>query len=99
MERLASNATVLGLFEHWEGEQSSAKLEPGDLLVLYTDGVTECEDDCGDDFSQQRLIEAVRTHCSLSSSELATAVSKDVLAFSEGRQFDDLTLIVARRLS
>ena len=97
VERLHSNATVLGLFADWEGELSVAHLEPGDLLVLYTDGVTECEDDCGSDFSQQRLIDAIRGHESLPASELAVAVSNDVLEFSQGRQFDDLTLIVARR--
>ena len=97
VERLTSNATVLGLFEDWQGELSSADLGPGDLLVLYTDGVTECEDDCGDDFSQQRLIEAIQNHGSLPSHQLAAAVSNDVLKFSQGRQFDDLTLIVARK--
>jgi serine phosphatase RsbU (regulator of sigma subunit)/catechol 2,3-dioxygenase-like lactoylglutathione lyase family enzyme len=96
-ERLHSNATVLGLFEDWQGELSVAHLEPGDLLVLYTDGVTECEDDCGADFSQQRLIDTIRRHASLPTGELAVAVSNDVLEFSQGRQFDDLTLIVARR--
>lgn len=97
VERLHSNATVLGLFEDWEADLSSTELAPGDLLVLYTDGVTECEDDCGEDFSQQRLIDAIRRHASLPAGELADAVSKDVLEFSQGRQFDDLTLIVARR--
>jgi len=97
IERLKSNATVLGLFEDWQSELSSTQLEPGDLLVLYTDGVTECEDDCGEDFSQQRLIDAIRKHDTLPAGELAAAVSKEVFEFSQGRQFDDLTLIVARR--
>jgi serine phosphatase RsbU (regulator of sigma subunit) len=97
VERLNSTATVLGLFADWDGDVSSAQLECGDRLVLYTDGVTECEDDCGEDFSQQRLIDAIRRHDSLPACELATAVSKDVLEFSQGRQFDDLTLIIARR--
>jgi len=96
-ERLGSTGTVLGLFENWDGGLSSTQLEPGDRLVLYTDGVTECEDDCGEDFSQQRLIDAIRGNDALPSVELAAAVSKEVLAFSQGRQFDDLTLIVARR--
>lgn len=98
VERLHSNATVLGLFEDWQADLSTTQLEPGDLLVLYTDGITECEDDCGEDYSQQRLIEAVHRHASLPASELAAAVSNDVLEFSKGQQFDDLTLIVARRV-
>jgi len=97
VERLSSTGTVLGLFENWDGGLSSTELEPGDRLVLYTDGVTECEDDCGEDFSQQRLIDAIRRHDALPSGEMAAAVSREVLEFSHGRQFDDLTLIVARR--
>ncbi|KAA6456920.1 hypothetical protein DYQ86_24035 [Acidobacteria bacterium AB60] len=99
VERLNPTGTVLGLFEDWDGEVSSTHLDPGDLLVLYTDGVTECEDDCGEDYSQQRLLESIRQHGALPADELAAAVSKDVLEFSRGRQFDDLTLIVARRES
>lgn len=98
VDQLDSNSTVLGLFDAWEGDLSSTELRSGDLLVLYTDGVTECEDSRGEEFGQNRLIEAIRRHRSLSAQELAAAVSNDVLAYGGERQFDDLTLIVAKRL-
>lgn len=94
---LDSNGTVLGLFEHWEGELSSVVLQAGDLLVLYTDGITESEDRQGEEFGQQRLIEAVNRYRSRSAQGLVEAVSKEVLEFSAEQQFDDLTLIVAKR--
>lgn len=97
-EQLDSNGTVLGLFEPWEGDLSTVELQLGDLLVLYTDGVTECENESEEEFGQQRLIEAIRKHKALPAEELAAAVSRDVLAYGAGEQFDDLTLIVAKRL-
>ena len=96
IDPLNSNCTVLGLFENWEGHLSTTDLHPGDLLVLYTDGVTECENSNEEEFGQQRLVESIRRHQSLPPEQLATAVSQDVLAHGEGRQFDDLTLIVAK---
>ena len=96
--QLDSNGTVLGLFENWEGDLSSTELELGDLLVLYTDGVTECENEHEEEFGQQRLIDTIRRYGSLPAEKLATAVSQDVLAYSGERQFDDLTLILAKRV-
>ena len=96
-EELDSNNTVVGLFKEWECCLSSAELQPGDLLALYTDGVTECSDDGGEEFGQERLLESLRRHGSLPAQELGAAVIRDVLDFSGGRQFDDLTLIVAHR--
>ncbi|HEY3626672.1 MAG TPA: SpoIIE family protein phosphatase [Terracidiphilus sp.] len=97
VEQLDANNTVLGLFEDWEGTVSSAQLERGDLLALCTDGITESADELGEEFGQERLVECLRRHDSLGAQELGAAVIKDVLAFSGGRQFDDLTLIVALR--
>jgi serine phosphatase RsbU (regulator of sigma subunit) len=67
------------------------------LLALCTDGITESADELGEEFGQERLVECLRRHDSLGAQELGAAVIKDVLAFSGGRQFDDLTLIVALR--
>jgi len=97
IEPLDSNCTVLGLFDNWEGDLSSTDLHTGDLLVLYTDGVTECENPDEEEFGQHRLVEAIRRHQSLPPDQLAAAVSQDVLDHGAGRQFDDLTLIVAKR--
>jgi serine phosphatase RsbU (regulator of sigma subunit) len=60
--RLASNATVLGLFEDWDCVLEERQLFRGDTLVLYTDGMTESFNDSGEEFGEQRLIEALQRH-------------------------------------
>jgi serine phosphatase RsbU (regulator of sigma subunit) len=59
LERLASIATVLGLFEDWDCRLEERQLFPGDTLVLNTDGMTESFNDSGEEFGEQRLIEAL----------------------------------------
>ena len=97
VEELDSNCTVLGLFEEWECRISSAELGRGDLIAIYTDGITESSDSRGQEFGQQRLTEALRRHAPLQAQKAVTAVVEEVLEFCAQRQFDDLTLIVARR--
>lgn len=97
VDRLDSNATVLGLFVDWQCTLSATELRQGDLLILYSDGVTECEDNRGEEFGEQRLIDAIRRGLSLPVHELAKSVSQEVLEYSSGRQSDDLTLILARK--
>ncbi len=97
VQALDSNNTVLGLFASWQCSLSSASLEAGDTLALFTDGITESADERGDEFGQERLVQALRRYGFLPAQEMGAAVIRDVLEFSGGRQFDDLTLIVARR--
>jgi phosphoserine phosphatase RsbU/P len=97
VESLDPNNTVVGLFESWACAVSSAQLDSGDLLALCTDGVTESTNDREEEFGQERLVASLRRHASLSAQEMVAAVIGEVLDFSGGRQFDDLTLIVARR--
>ena len=96
IELLDSTSTVLGLFEDWDCCLSS-ELEAGDLLALYTDGITECSNECGEEFGPNRLLAALRHRSALPAHEVAAAVIEEVLEFCGGQQFDDLTLIVGRR--
>src|SRR5262245_50287832 len=59
IERLDSTCTVLGLFEEWECSMGAVQLRTGDTLALYTDGVTESFNDAGEEFGEERLIEAI----------------------------------------
>jgi sigma-B regulation protein RsbU (phosphoserine phosphatase) len=96
IERLTSTSTVIGLFLDWECVTQSITLRPNDVLVIYTDGVTEANDANGAEFGESRLCEVVRANCSLPPAELLTAIQAAVQKFSPGEQFDDLTLVVAR---
>ena len=95
-QRLESNGTLLGLFPTWEFSIAESELVPGDLLALYTDGVTEASSDDGKEFGEDMLLEKLREHRSLSCDDMAGAVAEDVRSFSPNEQIDDITLIVAR---
>ncbi len=97
VEELASNCTVVGLFEKWQACISGTELAPGDLMALYTDGITESTDSRGEEFGQERLVDLLRRNAHLPAQSLVAAVVEAVLEFSERRQFDDVTLAIARR--
>ena len=96
LERLNSTCTVLGLFEEWECLIEEVGFLPGDLLVLYTDGVTEAADEAGEEFGEERLIDGLRRHEGLGSEALIQALVEEVRGFAAGEQQDDVTFIVAK---
>ncbi|HSL22561.1 MAG TPA: SpoIIE family protein phosphatase [Vicinamibacterales bacterium] len=96
VDRLDSTAPVLGVFSDWTCSTGERQLFPGDLFVIYTDGVTEAFDACDEEFGEQRLIDALQAHRGLSPSDLVTAIFDEVRRFSPHEQRDDFTLIVAR---
>jgi len=99
VERLGATATVLGLFEEWDCEVVDCKLAPGDVLVIYTDGISEAgesEDGDSEEFGEERLIAAIRKQQWQSAAEILDGILREVQQFSRGEQADDMTLIVAR---
>jgi len=98
LERYEATATVLGVFKNWDCTIGETALCPGDLLALYTDGITESFNDDSEEFGEDRLLAALRRHRSLSTHELLGAVVEEVRRFSPREQHDDITLIVAKSL-
>ncbi|HUI40810.1 MAG TPA: SpoIIE family protein phosphatase [Terriglobia bacterium] len=96
VERLAATATVIGLFDDWACPIRETRLNPGDTLVVYTDGVTEAANAAGDEFGEDRLVEIVRAERHRPAQQLMEAISTAVRQFSAGEQADDVTLVVAR---
>jgi serine phosphatase RsbU (regulator of sigma subunit)/predicted enzyme related to lactoylglutathione lyase len=97
IERLASTAPVLGLFPKWACEVVTCRLESGDALVMYTDGVTEAFDVAGEEFGETRLIQVVEENREHSPGEMVDAIIAALRGFSGEEQSDDITLVVARR--
>ena len=97
LERLESTTTVIGLFPRWECGSRFVNLAHGDLLVLYSDGVTESLDHGNEEFGEERLIATVRRHRERHPEALISAIVDEVRSFSPHEQSDDITLIVARR--
>jgi phosphoserine phosphatase RsbU/P len=96
VEKLSATATVIGLFPRWECVTEKIMLQANDVLVIYTDGVTEANDADGNEFGEARLIETVQRSSAQSPLEILTAIREAVQKFSVGEQSDDLTLLVAR---
>jgi len=96
VERLGSTATVVGIFPEWDCEIAEHDLAPEDMLVLYTDGVTESFNDAGEEFGEQRLIDALQKRRELPPKALISSIVDEVRQFSPQEQQDDITVIVAK---
>lgn len=96
VERLGATATVLGLFPSWACSVEEVQLAPGDLLVLYTDGVTEAENSTGEEFGERRLTDLLRNQFHTAPQLILEAVVNAVKDHAQGEQSDDITLVVAR---
>ena len=78
-------------------DNASVHLSSGDLLVFYTDGVTEAlNTDHTEEYEEKRLINCIRQNRELSSQEIIQAVIDDVNQFADNIQYDDVTLIVVK---
>ena len=99
VDRLDATATVLGLLGSWECTLAQTQIEPGDLLSLFTDGVTEAPALNGEEFGEDRLLSVLQKTMKLESAAILDHVEASVAAFrSNGPMQDDLTMVVARSL-
>ena len=90
---------VLGIVPFALYREERAHLNPGDMLVLYSDGVTEANNPAFDEFGEDRCIEVLRSYRRESAAFIVQAVTKAVADFSAGApQADDITLALAKRL-
>jgi len=98
VEELWTHGMAMGVLPHMEVEERTAHLDPGDLLVLYTDGVTEASNAEGEMFGRERLKEVASAHRAQSAEDLVQTIDEAITAFvGDAPQFDDFTLVVARR--
>jgi sigma-B regulation protein RsbU (phosphoserine phosphatase) len=99
-EWLPSTSTVMGMFADWRCEIAEVQLAPGDVLVLYTDGITEAANAAGEEFGASRLLDAVAGNALLPLPALLQAVVWEVRQFSDRVELqDDITLVIARALA
>jgi sigma-B regulation protein RsbU (phosphoserine phosphatase) len=96
--RLEVSGMVLGVLPNALYDQNIVQLEPGDLLVAFTDGITEPENEYGEEFGDARLIDLLVRHSRKALEELATLVTSTVGEWArDPDQRDDMTLLLARR--
>ena len=90
-----ATATPVGLLEGAEFAVSEERLEAGDKIVVYSDGVTEAQNNAGEFFGKKRLREVVTAHGHESCTAIHDAIQDGVAVFTEGApQSDDITVLV-----
>jgi serine phosphatase RsbU (regulator of sigma subunit) len=97
-ERLADGGIALGMFAQSAYSTGRALLAPGDLLAVYSDGITEAENKDGVPFDERGLEAALPRDASAAASELAQGVFRAVERYAgDVRLADDLTILLLRR--
>lgn len=98
VELLVRTGAALGVLEEFNWEKQCVRLAPGDVLVLYTDGITEAENEGHDFYGLDRLLQAVRNNYDRPVEELRDAMLENIHAFTdEAALFDDIALMILRR--
>jgi sigma-B regulation protein RsbU (phosphoserine phosphatase) len=100
LETLSSNGMVVGAFDFAAYAEGQTRIGPGDVLVAFTDGVTEAIGGTGEMFGEQRLASVIRAAAPNAASEIRDAVLAQVAAFTHGLpQEDDITIVALKMKS
>jgi len=98
-EELTGGGLILGILPMASYTESRGQMAEGDVLVMYSDGVTEAVSPRDEDFGEERLAELVASMRDRPASEIVEAIHTAVAAFTEGAPAaDDITVVVARKL-
>jgi phosphoserine phosphatase RsbU/P len=99
VEELSGGGMVLGLFPSIRYELRETKLEPGDMLVLYSDGVTEACDPIGEEFGEARLAKFFQERGDESCSHLVASLMAHLRTWRSSTSFaDDFTIVLVKRM-
>jgi len=98
VERLEEGGLILGIFKTAKPyDEGSARMERGDVLFLFTDGVSEAMNAAGEDYTEEQLLEVVRASRGMTSAGIIEAVMKSVNRHvHDTPQSDDITMLVAK---
>jgi serine phosphatase RsbU (regulator of sigma subunit) len=99
VSRLDVGGTVVGLLENYPYQQGSATFAAGDLLIAFTDGISEAMNHSDEEWGEDRLIATVEQCGSLVAKDVLQRIFQDADAFVAGaKQHDDMTLVVLHAL-
>ncbi len=97
---LKTGGIMLGLFPNFPFQEDTIPLQPGDLLLIYSDGITEAKNVLEKDFGEERLIDLVQKNLEQPAGDLIERIIAEVKAFAGAApQHDDITLMVIRRIA
>lgn len=95
---LAPTGGILGLLHHQKFQVENIRMRVGDVLVLYTDGITEAQDKNGNRYGDDRLIEMIKQYSQETPEHMAMLIIEDIQKFTIDSQYtDDKTLVVIKR--
>jgi serine phosphatase RsbU (regulator of sigma subunit) len=98
IDHLRPTGMALGVLEQARWKQKIVKMNPGDFLILYSDGITEAQNSQGTFYEEDRMLDAALSIPGGSAIEIRNAILKDVHRFSGSAQYrDDITLVVVKR--
>jgi sigma-B regulation protein RsbU (phosphoserine phosphatase) len=94
---LSAGGMFVGMFEHCGYEQEVVQMEPGDVLIAFTDGLSEAHNAQGEEFDEARIKEALAATAQLSVNEIRDEIARRVKEWiASAPQYDDLTFIVMK---
>jgi len=97
VERLDLGGPVIGLMPDVPYEQASVALHPGDVILAYTDGVSEAMNLTNQEWGEQRLLDAAKSCLTLSAQQVIDRILKAADTFAaDAPQYDDMTLVVIK---
>jgi sigma-B regulation protein RsbU (phosphoserine phosphatase) len=97
VKQLKEGGFCLGLFENSEYNQEENQIQSGEILVMYTDGLSEAQNSKEEEFAESGVIEVVRENYKLKAAEIIDKIFESVKKFSSSEQFvDDLTLVILK---
>ena len=97
LDWLETGGIVLGLFGSATYEAGTVRLDPGDLVVLFSDGITEARNTAGEEFGRDRLVTVLERCRGGSASACLDAILREIQQFSaDALQYDDITVLVFR---
>lgn len=98
VEFLEPSGVPIGLLPGQRYRETELEMRPGDLVAIFSDGVTEANDPDGNELEEERLLACLRSVAGRSAEEIVAAVFDEVDRFAgEAPQYDDITLMVVRR--
>ena len=97
MEELTTGGMIVGMFPFSQYEEGAVQLESGDVLMLFTDGVSEAHNSREEEFGEDRLKELLRCYGNLSVNEMSTAILGELQHWmADAPQHDDLTFVLMK---
>jgi phosphoserine phosphatase RsbU/P len=100
MEQLAAGGLPLGIMANADFREGKTRLHPGDVLVIYSDGVSEAVNPKGEEFGPTRLYEVVARNLDASAAGIRDRIESALTKFCQGTPAaDDITLVICKRLA